>query len=173
MSTKVLNTLRKPLFAIAILGLILSALAHASALYGIDVTKSFPAVWGLHFGIFVVWLPSILILKEKQQLLQLDNKPSFNPFTGFAKLKILLKDSPSWMQGVCVVLMFYASFNFFRTEIFHIDAPLARESRNILQNHTDTVRIFSGHWLFFYFIAATILYPFKSSNTNPSPGKWM
>ena len=48
-----------PFLVLATIGLILSLVTHAAALLGIPQPLG-PAAWGLHVGVFVVWLPAIL-----------------------------------------------------------------------------------------------------------------
>ena len=45
--------------AFALLGLLSSLAVHLAALLGIDLATRFPAVWLLHLGIFVVFIPCV------------------------------------------------------------------------------------------------------------------
>ncbi len=45
---------------VSLLGFTLALVVHIAALLGIDVAEYFPSVWGLHIGVFIVFIPLIL-----------------------------------------------------------------------------------------------------------------
>lgn len=152
------------LLIIAVAGLALSAIAHFLTFAGIDPENIFPWVWLLHIGIFVVWIPTVLISKK------LTDKSSRKD-----AWKEAVKYSPAWMTKLCGVLFAYVFFNFFFT-IFVLNkggVPSVINGEKVLHSHgkiirklTDEeyerhkaygVRTFSGHWMLFYGVAATVL----------------
>ena len=49
-----------PFLVLAVIGLILSLVSHTAAVLGQPQPLG-PAAWGLHIGIFVVWLPAVIV----------------------------------------------------------------------------------------------------------------
>ncbi|WP_433867480.1 hypothetical protein [Ralstonia wenshanensis] len=58
------GTIKYALGVVALSGFLLSLLAHVMALMGIDLSASVPAIWDLHFGIFVVFIPFVLFARK-------------------------------------------------------------------------------------------------------------
>ncbi len=125
---------------LAAVGLVLSSIVHLYALAG----KASPfggLAWGLHLGIFVVWLPAVLasgsIVKDFKQ------KDVW---------KASLRGCPTWMTRLTQFFMGYAFVNFFLfLYLEHTGAdPAAKEIR--------TFRGFSGHWMVFYSAAMSMLH---------------
>ena len=50
-----------PFILISAVGLILSLIVHVSALLGIDLGLG-QRIFALHIGIFIVWLPTVLVV---------------------------------------------------------------------------------------------------------------
>src|SRR5438552_4154608 len=137
---------------IALIGFSMSAVAHAAALAGVDVSARWPAVWLLHVGIFVVFVPFVISSRR-------NGRPS---------TKDVLTLLPSWASAMVVVLFIYALVNFglfmLRTEGGN---PAVDHGRFVLKSHghlireitsteyaafrANEIRGFSGHWLLFYF----------------------
>src|SRR5687768_4728363 len=46
---------------LAVIGLLLSAAAHVSTFFGVDPQELFPGIWLLHIGIFVVFVPAVVL----------------------------------------------------------------------------------------------------------------
>lgn len=67
------NDLIKRTFGFAsLIGFALVFSVHIAALMGIDVGERFPAVWALHGGVFIVFVPFVFSSKEL-----LGPKPTF------------------------------------------------------------------------------------------------
>ena len=166
---KMINTL----FAIAVFGLLFSALAHISTFFGINPQSVFPAVWGLHVLLFVVWFPIIFISRKK---FTIENRKDF--------IKIITKQAPYWMKALSVALFTYAFFNFFYT-VFALNeggVPSILSGKKVLESHGKIireltgqeyelhqaygVRAFSGHWLVFYSVGMTVLYSMRREKSN-------
>jgi hypothetical protein len=161
----------KIVFVIAVLGLILSAIAHFSTFLGVNPEKSFPQVWILHILIFVVWIPAVFAYKDNGQ------KDFWKTIAGRV---------PGWMVKMAAVLFAYAIFNFFFT-IFALQkggVPSEIEGKKVLHSHGKiihtltnkeyekhkaySVRAFSGHWMIFYALGMIILYSKIREDSNPA-----
>jgi hypothetical protein len=128
----------KGLYALAVLagiGFVVSLLVHVAAWAGIAPPQ---AAWALHIGIFVVWLPTVLV----SQGLTRDFKQ--RDFWTAA-----LRGAPSWAPMVLKWLMGYAVVNF----LLFMFQTGARGNDPALQ-----ARGFSGHWMIFYGAAAATLF---------------
>ena len=145
-------------------GLSLSFISHFLTFFGINPQNVIPGIWMLHIGIFVVWLPTVLIAKKNR---------------GKYIWQESIKFAPKWMITISKFLFFYMFFNFFFT-IFVLQSggsPNEINGKKILSNHgniikelTDeeynrhnayTVRTLSGHWMIFYCVAMTVLYSYS------------
>jgi hypothetical protein len=131
-------------------GLVVSFWVPLGAIAGRRVAPV-PFFWILHIGIFVVWLPAVLV--ARQQVGNLRTKDSW---------KAALRGSPDWMRYMVYGFSGYAIINFalfiFRTPTGHFGA----EPPAIFW------RVFSGHWMAFYSAALAILY---SAATISEPGR--
>ena len=120
-------------------GLFLSLWVHLGALLGERVAPE-TFFWGLHIGIFVVWIPSIFVAR------QLVGNPSRNDFW-----KAVLRGSPDWMRYMVYGFIGYAVVNF---GLFMMEAPSGGGGSN---PPAVVWRGFSGHWMAFYSAAFAIL----------------
>jgi hypothetical protein len=121
------------------IGLVLSLWVHLGAVMGRRVA---PAAFFviLHVGIFVVWIPAVLVA---QRLVGNVNRKNL--------WKVVLKDSPGWMRYMVYGFSGYAIVNFL---LFMTKAPSGGSG-----NPPAVVwRGFSGHWMGFYSAALAILY---------------
>ncbi len=151
-------------FILAVTGLVLSALAHLLTFCGVNPEQAFPWIWMLHIGIFVVWIPTVLVGNGVRT--RSKKKDLWNAAAGY---------SPRWLNRLCGCLFIYAFFNFFFT-IFALNkggVPGVINGEKVLHSHGTvirklsdeeyelhrayTVRTFSGHWMVFYGIATTVL----------------
>jgi hypothetical protein len=112
-------------------------LVHLAAWAGVAPPK---AAWALHVGIFVVWLPTVLVA----QGLTRDFKQ--REFWTAA-----LRGAPPWANTALKWLMGYAIANFLLFMFQGIEG--AAKPDEAVQ-----ARGFSGHWLIFYGAAAATLY---------------
>jgi hypothetical protein len=144
------------LFALAaLLGFMLSLIVHVTALFGIDVSAQVPYVWFLHVGIFVVFVPFVLMSRKV-----LGTNPSV------AQIR---ETFPGWVVAVGGVIFAYAIINFLLFMVgTHGGSPSIHDGKFILQDHgrlireitaseyasfkANEIRGFSGHWLVFYFV---------------------
>ena len=94
----------------------------------------------LHVGIFVVWIPAVLVA---QRLVGNLNRKDF--------WKVILKGAPDWMRFMVYGFLGYTLVNFL---LFMTTAPSGGSG-----NPPAVVwRGFSGHWMAFYSAALAILY---------------
>ena len=154
----------KTLLIIAAGGFIFSLIAHLATFLGINPQGVFPPIWLLHIGIFVVWIPTVFLLRK---IFKKTGRQGF--------WKSAVGNAPRWMQALCLFFFIYAFFNFFITVLVlnQGGVPSIINGKKVLQSHgevikelTDkeffryqayTFRAFSGHWMFFYVVSMTIL----------------
>lgn len=135
--------------AYSAVGLILSLYAHIGALHGQQVVPD-AFFWGLHVGIFPIWIPVVFIGKRLSK-----DAPRKQDYWKFA-----LKDAPDWMRYMVYGFFVYAIVNFM---IFIAHAP----AKQLPGNPPPMVwRGFSGHWMVFYAAAMAVLYSAANSGKS-------
>jgi hypothetical protein len=132
--------LLKPFMWLGIAGFIASALVHVRALEGLPSPFG-PATWVLHIGIFVIWLPAVLV---GQRLTK-----TATPANAF---KAPFRGCPAWVQPGSYVLLAYAMVNFFL--FFGNSRQYPKGAVPDLVEY----RGFSGHWMLFYYVGVAMLY---------------
>ena len=118
-------------------GLVASGVVHFSALFGIENPLG-RAAWSLHVGIFVVWFPAVVAAIRLSK--------------GFRRKdfwRALMRGCPPWLPYVAVAFFAYALVNF---------ALFSPSSAHGKPSQSQVLRLFSGHWMAFYFAATAILY---------------
>jgi hypothetical protein len=136
-----LNTLLKPFIALSAIGLLLSIIAHVIALSGGQVPYGNYA-WGLHIGIFIVWLPAVLVANKYA-----------SDFKRKDLWKAALRGCPTWMRRTTYFFFGYAVLNFIIFAVLMNNVGKTSTANNAAQ-----FRGFSGHWMAFYSAALSILY---------------
>jgi hypothetical protein len=126
--------------ALAGLGLALSIIFHVEALAGLQGPLG-EYEWVLHVGIFVVWLPAVIVSSQ----LTVD-------FKRRDFWKAALRGCPPWMRYMVNGFFAYAALNFIW---FLASAPPHGGSGPM---PPIVVRGFSGHWMVFYSAAMAMLY---------------
>jgi hypothetical protein len=129
-----------PFMLLAAAGFVLSLYAHVMSLLGLPTLWG-ESVWFLHVGIFVVWLPAVLVA---QRLVRNSSQKDF--------WKVALLGCPRWMRVALFAIFPYAILNFLYF------AFLANKSPDGAGGDGSTIQGFSGHWLIFYGAAFAILY---------------
>ena len=129
-----------PFMVLAAAGLALSICAHLAAVLGIPLPGG-NAVFALHVGIFVVWLPAVLVSTRTSRFA---NRKDF--------WKTALSGCPLWMRRSLYVLFAYAILNF----VFFM--ATGAHSGTSGDASSSEVRGFSGHWMVFYGAAFAILF---------------
>jgi hypothetical protein len=137
------NALLLPFFVIAVIGLALSLVAHGAAILGLQQPLG-NAAWGLHIGIFVVWLPAVVVLCWTTR-----------DFKRKDLWKAALRGCPVWMRWTTYGFFAYAILNF---GLFAASAPPGGKLGQGADTPPVVFRGFSGHWMAFYSMAAGILY---------------
>ncbi|WP_130434967.1 hypothetical protein [Rivibacter subsaxonicus] len=155
---------------IALVGFGLSLLVHACALMGVDVSANVPYVWSLHVGLFVVFIPFVLMSRRT-----LGAKP---------RLVDIRSVMPTWAFVLGLVLTAYVPLNFLLTlAISEGGQPSIREGKFVLQIHghvireltsaeyaihqANVMRALSGHWLVFYYVPFAY-FMFREGSNSPS-----
>jgi hypothetical protein len=129
-------------------GLVMSLWVHIGALMGRTVSSAF---WVLHVGIFVVWIPSVLVA---QRLVGNTSRKDF--------WKVVLKGSPDWMRYLVYVFSAYEFVNFI--------ISMGQASSGVRHPTTSAAdwRGSSGLWIVFYSSALAILYSAaRTEDTSP------
>lgn len=123
-----------PFLALAAVGFVLSIVVHILSWADVALPESLMA---LHVGIFIVWLPTILLATR------LTREYKQKDFW-----KAALRGAPPWTTKVAIGLGVYVFLHFFASLFFSVpsEAPAAR------------FRIASGHWMIFYGLSAAVLY---------------
>jgi len=142
---------------LALGGFLLALASHIAALWGVDVQSQVSAVWLLHLGVFIVFIPMVFQLRSSD--LKSDR---FAVFRGL----------PGWAGAATALLMAYVFLNFFLAFPGATDgSPAVQNGAFVLQQKGRLVREiseaeyharqatilrgFSGHWLLFYFVSFT------------------
>lgn len=126
--------------ALAWIGLALSVWSHLAALAGAQgPLGNFEFL--LHIGIFVVWLPTVLVAARIG-----------SEFKQKDLWKAVLRGCPPWMRYMAYGFFGYALINFVD---FMATVPAKSGSGPMPPM---VVRGFSGHWVAFYSMAAAVLY---------------
>lgn len=134
-----MQALLTPLIALAALGLLASLTVHVSSLAGLTNPLG-SAAWVLHGGVFVVWLPTVMVA---QRVMKHATQANF--------WKVILRGCPPWMRLGAYILFPYAMINFF------VSVALIESGGEV-----NDLRLFSGHWMVFYYIAGAMLWSARS-----------
>jgi hypothetical protein len=136
-----INAALVPFMLLAALGFVLSVAAHVASIAGVQI-RGGQMIWLLHLGIFVVWLPTVLLVSR---IMRGERRQDM--------WKLTLSGCPAWMRLAAKVLLGYIIVNFVyfistagRGGHYSGDAPPA------------VIRGFSGHWMLFYGVAFMTLY---------------
>jgi hypothetical protein len=130
-----------PFMLLSAIGLALSVVAHLTALAGVELPGG-QLVWSLHMGIFVVWVPTVLVSIRTTRYA---NKRDF--------WKVALSGCPVWMKRAFYAFFAYGILNFILFAVTTGSGPLPAGDAA-----PSVVRGFSGHWMIFYAAAFAILY---------------
>ncbi len=129
-----MQTLMYPLIVLSAIGLILSCLVHLAAWLGLPIPAG---VNVLHYGIFVVWLPTIYV--SHRLVKDFKQKDFWNA---------ALRGCPAWMRYLVTVFFGYAFVSFGVLMVYHLATGQA----------IPMFRSLSGHWMAFYSAAFAVLY---------------
>ena len=120
-----------PFMYLAALGLALSVMVHMFSLLSVPSPLE-ETSWVLHIGIFVVWVPTILVANR---LVKDFKQKDF--------WKAALRGCPTWMKNLTYFFFGYAILNF---AIFIIsDLASGGSARNLGNTPSAVFRGFSGH----------------------------
>lgn len=130
-----------PFITLSAISLVLSIIVHVIALSGNAVPYG-NFVWGLHGGIFIVWLPAIL---ASLRLTKDFKRKDF--------WKAALRGCPPWMKFMTYFFFGYAIINF---ALFIL--AITGTAKGTTPSTATELRGFSGHWMAFYSAALAMLY---------------
>jgi len=112
-----------------------SLVVHVAAFFG----RTFPYAVLLHVGIFLVFIPAMLVARPPGRALM--SRVSFND---------AFRGAPTWVRKTVKVFFAYAIVNFI---VFIINAPGKPPPGPMTPQD---VRGFSGHWMLFYTASAAM-----------------
>jgi hypothetical protein len=138
-----------PFVIFAGIGLVLSIVVHVFSLFGVALPLK-DAVFLLHMGIFVIWLPVVALNQGKRK---------GNDF--FSR-------GPKWAQRLLTVIFVYAIANF----IYFAATQPPRSSRKSGSSNPappGVLRGFSGHWILFYSAGFMVLWNARSERRAIPP----
>jgi hypothetical protein len=142
---------------LSLIGFGLSLLVHITSLLGFEIPPNIKC-WLLHIGIFVVWLPTILVANNMSKEYK---RRDF--------WKAILRGCPRRMRNIGIGIFAYAILNFI---LFIISNP-GGSSNNGIDGYMPLLilRGFSGHWMAFYYISFAVLYSaiYLSENIRRCP----
>jgi hypothetical protein len=131
-----------PFLLLSVVGLVLSLIVHIHALLGQPQPLG-PATWCLHVGIFVVWLPTVLV---SNQLKSYSSRKEF--------WKAVFRGCPTWMRWLTYAFMGYAVGNF----LLFLAVMPPKGAGAGANASPEVIRGFSGHWMAFYMAGAAAIY---------------
>jgi hypothetical protein len=137
----VLRIVLSPFLLLSAVGLVLSLVVLVSALFGYPAPLG-ERGWVLHVGIFVVWIPAVLVMQRLTR-----------EFKQKDVWRAALRGCPRWMRRMVYGFGVYALVNF---AIFIFMQRQNVEERR--ETPAIVFRGFSGHWMAFYAAAFGILY---------------
>ncbi|MGZ4788608.1 MAG: DUF3592 domain-containing protein [Terriglobales bacterium] len=144
-----LRPLLSPLMSLALVGFILSMWVHVQAISGRAPPTS---LWMLHLGIFVVFIPTVLVAQKR---VGKTNRKDF--------WTVVLRGAPEWMKYLLYACFGYAFVNFFWCL-----------SKLPAGHHTGTTprewRLMSGHWMVFYLASFAVVYATIASQPCSADG---
>ena len=155
---------------VALIGFACALFVHLLTFSEVEIELQMPKVWFLHVGIFIVFLPFIISIRDN-----FGTNPTH---------KELLSILPVWANLLVALTFAYAFVNFalfvLRSEG---GSPDMRDGVYVLQSHGKfirelslaefkaqqayVVRGFSGHWLVFY-LTPCLYFLFKGQSTRPT-----
>ncbi len=163
----------KALWGLACVAFVASVLVHGATFVGVNPSSALPAAWALHLLVFVVWVPVVLLCHKAVK--RKDRRRFW---------RVVTRHAPAWMKVLSVACLVYAGFNFFYTGLVLNEGgvPGVIEGQRVLHSHGDIIRtltsaeyelhlaymarMFSGHWMVFFAVAATVL---TSRRREPPP----
>jgi len=138
-----------PFITIAAVGFVLSLVTHLMALCGLTPPGG-GLVWGLHIGIFAVWIPTVIIGNRR-----------IPGGVCNRSWKAMLSGCPLWMRRAVQLIFIYAIVNFILFMITTIGQP-----KPVGPAPASVLRGFSGHWMAFYCAAFSTLYSAVKAPTS-------
>ena len=156
--------LSRLLAAVALLGFLLSLLAHVASIFGVDVQSDVSEIWLLHVGMFIVFVPMVLA--------------SMNSDIG-----AIFRGLPAAAAVLLGILIPYAVVNFFILAGSAMSGlPAVRDGAYVIERRgevvrqiseeeyrarrADELRAMSAYWLAFYYVPFAFFYSRARTRTN-------
>jgi len=174
--------LKKYFFYTSLSGWIISLFVHLVAISGYDIETRFSYIWILHIGIFIVFIPALIVLAKYKTETIIEKGAKANRKRTIYMLKKFIKSTPNWLLFIAFGGLVYAFFNFLFFMSSQHGTPELKDGQYFLQSHgnfigniseqeyhlikANIVRGFSGHWIAFYGFATAVLFPYKKTTEN-------
>lgn len=124
------------------IGFVASLAVHLLALFGV-LPPGGEAVFGLHAGVFVVGFPVLLVSFRIGQGQRTN-----------VSWKQMLSGCPAWMRYAALGLLLYAIVNL----VIAFSSTTNGHASGSEALNPATLRVFSGHWMFFYGLAFAVIF---------------
>jgi hypothetical protein len=166
--------LKPGFFFFSAMGFLLSLWVHVHSLSMPDTANQhFNALWDMHIGLIVVWIPAIIELRKKKVLNISGPLPKLHFIRFF---RHLFKTSPKWLGVLSILAFVYALFNFSLFIHSQLNATDIQNGFYAIRDHSELLQIIqeknpgfisgeyyessTGYIAAFYFIAGALHYPF-------------
>jgi hypothetical protein len=166
--------MKKVLFFLALIGWTLALMVYIVSLIGVDIADKIPFIWLIHVGVFIVWLPTVLLMRKNEEIKQANTLKRMNPVDMF---KIMFKGTPTWLVYIAIGGFAYGIIHFLFFMSLGIGVTGIIDGQYVLHNHGDVIKtltegeyhqykakemkLASGQSIIFYGMAAAVLYPFR------------
>lgn len=173
-------------FPVALGGVVVSAVLNAITWLPIDVSGFTPA-WLLVFaGVFPVWFAVIGSLSREQQMQRVNEKlPWYRSGRRF-RWQDVVSGVPRWAVVLLMVIVVYVAINFFASIAQLPGQPEVAGGQYYFNNHGSRIptdlagylqglrlqmRIFTGHPMVFYGVAALAMYSRRGQHGSVQTGE--
>lgn len=183
--------MKKFLFYFAITGWILAIIAHLFSLADFDITDKVPFVWILHVGCIIVLFPTVINRKKYDDPSDFKESVMLEKRYDVGLYSISSRHTPNWMRLITIGGLIYAFFNFMLFMSWPSGSPEIQNGNYVLFDHgeilktltkqeyhhykANEIRGVSGHWIAFYGIAISLLFPSdlvpKNKPQNPKTNR--
>jgi hypothetical protein len=172
------------IYPVAVGGLAVAAVLNAITWLPVDVSAFTPVWAALFVGIFPVWFPIVLIVTREQRAYRASCGPQrWYQLRRTLPLRMLFTGAPRPVMGVAAIVAAYVGLNFFVTAALLPGQPEAAGGHyyfNVHGRHIATdlsgylaglryqMRLFTGHQMVFYGVAALVTYGRRRASAQTS-----
>jgi ABC-type branched-subunit amino acid transport system permease subunit len=147
------------------IGFAAAAVVHFGTFAGSPIRPAHPLFWGLHFGVFPLFILMVLRLRAWQG----ESRGALDIAGRRLRWRELRPWFPSWATTLGILLFAYAAVNFLAAS--HLgrsaQAVASRGAQLPPEQAGYVMRAFSGHWLVFYGLP-TLFFLFVPAAARPA-----